>query len=205
MAIFKVATAWSGTSGGPGITQLYFQDIGNAVPSQTQVQTAVNAVRQFWFACAGQLPNEIVLTTSAQVDVFNQANGELTNSVIAATPPNSVTGTDSGAYSMASGMKATLQTNEIRNGRRVRGAIYIVPAGFSSLTNYGVIASGSRNVVNAAGAALISSVIAQNVNLIVWGRPVKDSAGNVTRDGSVNYVQGFDTNEKGCVLRGRRD
>ena len=159
----------------------------------------------FWSSCAGVLPNEVLLTVSPQVDVFNQLNGELTNSVIAATPPNSVAGTDTGAYAMASGVKATLQTNEIRNGRRVRGAIYIVPAGFSSLTNLGVIAAGSRNVVNAAGAALIAAVIAQNVNLIVWGRPVKDSGGNVTRDGSVNFVQGFDAQEKGCILRGRRD
>lgn len=205
MSIFKVATAWAGTSGGPGITQLYFQDIGDAVPSQTQVQTAVNAVRSFWNSSAGVLPNEVTLSVSPQVDVFNQATGELTNSVIAATPPAIVAGTDAGAYAMASGIKATLQTNEIRNGRRVRGAIYIVPAGFTSLTNLGVIASGSRNVVNAAGTALIAAVVAQNVNLIVWGRPVKDSAGNVTRNGTVNYVQGFDAQEKGCILRGRRD
>lgn len=205
MSIFKVSTAWSGTTGGPGVTQLYFQDIGDAVPTQTQVQTACNAVRSFWNSSAGVLPNEIVLNISPQVDVFDQANGQLTNSVIAATPPATVVGTDAGAYAMASGVKATLQTNEIRNGRRVRGAIYIVPAGFSSLTNYGVISTGSRNVVNAAGTALIAAVIAQNVNLIVWGRPVKDSAGTVTRVGTVNYVQGFDAQEKGCVLRGRRD
>ena len=69
----------------------------------------------------------------------------------------------------------------------------------------GVVPSAARTAVNAAGTTMIASLAAVNVNLIVWGRPVKDSGGTVTRNGSVNYVQSFDTNEKGAILRGRRD
>ena len=205
MSIFKVATGWTGTTGGPGLTQLYFQATTDATPSQTQAQTAVNAVRAFWAALAAILPNEIILTVSPQVDVFNQLDGALTASVLAASAPAAVAGTDTGAYAMASGVKANLQTNEIRNGRRVRGSIYIVPAGSTTQTAFGTIASATRTTVNTAGNTIISTVAGQNTNLIVWGRPLKDSQGNITRNGSVNFVQGFDTIEKGCILRGRRD
>lgn len=205
MGIFKVASGWTGTSGGPGLTQLYFEVPGGADPSQSQAQSAVNAVRAFWDEIKAVLPNEIVVTVSPQVDVFDPLDGQLIDSVLAAVAPAGVVGTDAGNYSMASGVKATLQTNEIRNGRRVRGSIYIVPAGASTMTAFGTVAAATRTTINTAGNGIISDLTAPGVNWIVWGRPVKDAQGNLTRNGSVNFVQGVDTSEKGCILRGRRD
>jgi len=206
MAIIgKVQTGWAGTSGGPGLTQLYIADIALGAISQAQAQASVNAVRTFWNAIAAYLPNELTLTVSQVVDQYNPDDGELTTTITAVTAPATVAGTDTGSYSMASGMKANLQTNNIRNGRRVRGAIYIVPAASIAMNNLGVVPSAARTAVNTAGNTMITSLATANVNLLVWGRPIKAEDGTVTRNGTANFVQTVDTNEKTAVLRGRRD
>lgn len=201
----KVATVWAGTSGGPGITQLYVANtvLGNLTAGEAQ--TAVNAVRSFWDVVKPYLPDEVTLTVQPTVDQYQDTDGELVNSVTAATPPASVVGTSASAFLMPSGVKVNLQTSTIRNGRRVRGAIYIVPATLAAMTTAGAVAGAARTAINSAGASLISTLAAANMNLLVWSRPLKDAGGTVVRNGAWTAVQSMETNEKAAVLRGRRD
>lgn len=204
--IGKVATTWSGTSGGPGITQLYIEDLDGAdIITQAQAQAAVNAVRTFWAALVTYLPDEIILTVQSTVDMYDHGNGSLINTVTATTAPTTVAGTSTSSYAMAAGMKVNLQTASINNGRRVRGSIYVVPAGSNVMTATGNVGSTMRTAINSAGASLMSTLNSAGLRLIVWGRPVKDAGGTVTRQGTVNPVTAFDTNEKAAILRGRRD
>lgn len=206
MPIACVRTAWAGTSGGPGVNQLFLQQTGTfGQLTQTEAQNAVNSVRNFWLALAGLLPNEITLTTSTVVDHYDVTDGSLVYSTTAATQPATVAGSDTGSYSMASGIKTQLQTGIIRNGRRVRGAIYIVPAASSAMSALGTVGTTPRNTVNTAGSALLTALNGAGMQLVVYGRPVKDSNGVVTRLGAATVVSQFDTSEKGAVLRGRRD
>lgn len=206
MPIACVRTAWAGTSGGPGVNQLFVQQTGTfGQLTQTEAQNAVNSVRNFWLALAGLLPNEITLTTSTVVDHYDVTDGSLEYSTTAATQPATVAGTDTGSYSMAAGIKTQLQTGIIRNGRRVRGAIYIVPAASSAMSALGTVGTTPRNTVNSAGAALLTALNTAGMQLVVYGRPLKDSNGVVTRLGAATVVSAFDTSEKGAVLRGRRD
>jgi hypothetical protein len=206
MAIIgKVGTTWAGTSGGPGLTQLYIEDIGSAALTQSQAQAAVNAVRAFWDAGKTYLPDEIVLTVGTVVDMYDPADGQLVNTITAVTPPATVAGTSATSYAMAAGLKVNLQTANIRNGRRVRGSIYVVPATTAAMTTGGAAASAARTAFNTAGNALMAALATVNVNLIVWGRPLFDDQGALLRNGSVNYVTAVETNEKLAVLRGRRD
>jgi len=203
--IGKVATAWAGTTGGPGITQLYVANTTLDALTQTQAQTAVNAVRLFWDTVKGYLPDEVLLTVQATVDQYEDTTGTLVGSITAATPPATVAGTSAAVYSMAAGIKMNLQTIGIRNGRRVRGSVYLVPGASAAMTTNGTISSTARASINTAGNQIISTLAAANMNLIVWSRPLKDAAGNVTRLGGWTSVQSVDTNEKSCILRGRRD
>lgn len=203
--IGKVVTTWAGTSGGPGINQLYILATGQTLITASQAQSAVNAVRTFWNAAASYLPDEIVLATQPVIDMYDHGNGTLTNTVSAATPPATVVGTSTAAYSMAAGVKVNLQTGAIQNGRRVRGTVYIVPAGGNALNTVGSTAAATRTAMNAAGATLLSSLGTAGLQLLVWSRPVKDAGGNITRQGTVNPVTTIDTAEKSAILRGRRD
>jgi len=202
-----IRTAWSGTSGGPGLTQLAVDQNTPAFGPLTAAegQAAVNAVRAFWFAIAASLPDEVALTVSPVVDTYLDNNGTLAWSMSAATAPATVSGTSTAIFSMATGPKLNLNTGVIRNGRRVRGSVYIVPGGGNCQASNGMCAAATKTAFNSAAATMMASLQTAGLNLRVWSRPLKDSAGNITRDGVTNPVSVVETNEKLAILRGRRD
>lgn len=206
MTIGVVRTAWSGTSGGPGVTQLFFHETGGFGPlDAADAQAAVNAMRTYWDAIKALLPDEVVLTVSAVVDQYDPITGDLTHTVTAATPPSTVQGSSAGVYAMASGMRVNLQTAVIRNGRRVRGAQYIVPASSTAFSSSGTVTSGNRATVNTAGTALMAQFATAGLAPIVYSRPIPAGEPNGPRGGDVAQITSWDTSEKGAVLRGRRD
>jgi hypothetical protein len=203
--IGKIVTTWAGTSGGPGITQLYVNPIGQTLLTQAQAQSAANAVRAFWDSSKAYMPDEVILTVQPTVDMYDHGNGTLTNTVSAATPPTSVQGQSVTNFSMAAGGKVNLQTASINNGRRVRGTIYMVPMASVAFSATGTISAGVRTAMNTAGASLLAALGAAGLELIVWGRPLKNEAKVVVRQGTINPVISIDTAEKTAILRGRRD
>lgn len=202
-----VRTAWSGTSGGPGLTQLAIDTTDSTFGplSASQAQSAVDAVRSFWNALAAHIPNEITLTVSPVVDYYLSHNAQLSGSVSATTPPANVLGTSTGNYSMATGPKINLNTGVIRNGRRVRGAIYIVPGGSSTFGATGMMDGTVRGTFNTAANNLRTALNTAGLKLQVWSRPIPTGKPNGPRDGAVSDVNICETNEKLAVLRGRRD
>lgn len=203
--IGKIVTTWAGTSGGPGITQLYVNPVGQTLVTAAQAQSAVNAVRAFWDATKTYLPDEVTLTVQPTVDMYDHGNGTLTNTVSAATPPTSVVGGSATNFSMAAGGKMNLQTASINNGRRVRGSIYIVPMASVGFSASGTISATVRTALNTAGSSMLASLGAAGLELLVWGRPLKDASKVVIRPGTINPVISIDTAEKTAILRGRRD
>lgn len=205
MSVHLVRTAWAGTSGGPGLTQTAFDMINLGDPTAADAQVAVNAVRGFWDAIKAYLPDEVVLTVSTVVDGYDVVTAELENSVVAGAAPAAVQGTSAAVYSMAAGMRVNLQTGVIRNGRRVRGAIYVVPASSAAMGTTGAVSSAVRTAVNAAGNTLRTTLEAGGMRLLVWSRPLPAGVPNGPRGGDVAQVTGVETNEKSAILRGRRD
>lgn len=202
-----VRTAWSGTSGGPGLTQLAIDQTTSSFGplSAGEGQSAVNAVRAFWQAINAYLPNEITLTVSPVVDYYLTHNAQLAGSMSAATAPALVLGTSTGNYSMATGPKVNLNTGVILNGRRVRGSIYIVPGSGTTMGPAGMIDPAARTAINSAGATLMSSLSSAGLKLGVWSRPIPVGKPNGPREGEWSDVSVMETNEKLAVLRGRRD
>jgi len=162
-------------------------------------------MRTYWDAIKSLLPDDVLLTVSAVVDQYDPVTGDLTGSVTAATPPASVQGTSTSGFAMASGMRVNLQTGIVRNGRRVRGAQYIVPAASGAFATTGTVGSTNRTTVNTAGQAFLNALDTAGLKAIVWSRPVDADEPNGPRVGDVAEVTGWDTSEKGAVLRGRRD
>jgi hypothetical protein len=205
MPIAKVVTAWSGTTGGPGITQTYFEDLENDTVTNSQAQSAVDAVRAFWDAIKAYLPDEVFLNVSPTVDSYNVQTGALESTATATNTPLQVAGTSALGFAMAAGAKINLTTGDIRNGRRVKGAIFLVPATTALLSTNGLVSSAGRTAINAAGVTMKNAFVTAGCRLIVWSRPLKDANGVITRNGVSNVLVGFDTSEKSAVLRGRRD
>lgn len=202
MSVGLVRTAWAGTSGGPGVTQLAITEGNGAFWTEVQAQNAVNHVRTFWDSIKANLPSAIALTVSPVVDLYNEVDGELVASEQAPTAPTTVLGTSSATFSMASGMKMQLNTLTIRNGRRVRGSVFIVPGAQTIYATNGSVASAVRATVNTAGNTLVSNLAASGLTLVVWSRP---RTVPTTRVGAISTVTGIEVSEKVAVLRGRRD
>lgn len=202
-----IRTAWSGTSGGPGLTQIAIDLTTPAFGplSPGQAQSAVDAMRAFWSSIAAQMPDEIMLTVSPVVDYYLVNNGELAGSVSAPTPPVVVVGTSASAFSMATGPKVNLNTGVVRNGRRVRGSIYIVPGSQVTQATNGMCNGTTKTAINTAGATLKSSLASAGLKLVVWSRPVPADKPKGPRDGAISDVSTLETNEKLAILRGRRD
>lgn len=206
MAVALVRTSWQGTSGGPGVTQMFVRNASTFGPlTATEAQAAVNAVRAFMFACGAYLPDELVLVTSAVVDMYDIPTGKLEASISAATAPASVVGRSTSTYSMAAGFKVNLNTTTIRNGRRVRGGIFLVPAGSEAFSSTGTTNLGVRTAINSAGATLLGQLQTAGLQLVVYSRPLDPEDKNGPRSGDVAPVTAVETNEKTAVLRGRRD
>jgi hypothetical protein len=202
-----VRTAWSGTSGGPGLTQMAIDTVDSSFGplSPSQAQSAVDAVRSFWNNMVLLLPNEVILTVSPVVDYYLSHNAQLSGSVSAPTPPANVAGTSAAAYSMATGPKLNLNTGVVRNGRRVRGSIYIVPGAGSTLGVTGMLEGTARANLNVYGNNLRTALATAGLKLQVWSRPIPEDKPKGPRDGAVADVVAIEANEKLAILRGRRD
>lgn len=197
-----VRTNWAGTSGGPGLTQLALLGAAGGDWNPGGEQGAVDAVRTFWNSLVGLLPNELTLTVSPVIDVYNTENGELIASHVAPTPPANVVGTFTGVYAMATGVKVNWNTNQIRFGHRVKGATFIVPIGSTAFNNLGVVDSVTRGTIQTAANTLRNSLAANSTPLAVWSRP---KTVPIPRAGFATEVAASEVNEKTAVLRGRRD
>lgn len=201
-----VRTNWSGTTGGPGLTQLAIAAITDPHSwDAAAAQNAVNAVRAMWFANNASLPDNIKLDVSPVVDVYNSITGALVGSYTAATVPSQVVGLNTGSFSMANGIKVNLNTGQIRNGRRVRGSMFIVPAGMDRFTTDGMVVAGTRTNINSSLTSMATTLATSNLQLQVWSRPIPAEKKYGPRDGVLTPVTGFETSEKGAILRGRRD
>lgn len=200
-----VRTGWTGTSGGPGITQMAVLGAAGGDWNPGGAQAAVNAVRAFWDSLKAYLPNELTLTVSPVVDTYDRETGELFSSSIAATAPTVVVGTATGVYAGGSGIKVTWETGSIRDGRRVRGATYIVPADATVFTNTGTVNGTVKTAINTAAATMMASMVTGSVTLGVWSRPRVATATVTAREGAAFQVTQGVCSSKSAILRGRRD
>lgn len=202
-----VRTGWQGTTGGPGLTQLAVDQItsGFGPLSAGEGQAAVNAVRAFWESAKIYIPNEVTLNVSPVVDYYLTDDAQLAGSMTAATAPANVVGTEAtSSYSMAAGVKLNLNTGVIRNGRRVRGSMFIVPSA-GSMTNGGIVGATPKTNLQTYGATLLAALNTAGLKLVVWSRPLTAEDPNGPRDGAQADVSVIECSEKTAILRGRRD
>lgn len=200
--VYIVKTTWAGLQGGPGITQMAIDTIDEG--GFMDVETAGDitaAVRTFWNALATQLPNEVSLTVQPTIDSFTTATGELGPSITGDTVPAVVTGLNTNTYNAAGGYRIQILTNDIKNNRRVRGAIFVVPIGGDQYNNAGSVDSFTISTVNTAQANLRTTLLGLNYELGVWSRPIGTPPGV---GGSFHPTSGLAVSSKAAVLRGRR-
>lgn len=200
--VYIVKTTWAGLQGGPGITQMALNPTveGTFMDSET-AGDITDAVRSFWQALVTNLPNEVTLTVQPTIDSYVTATGELGASITGDTVPAAVTGTNTTNYNAAAGYKIKILTDGIKNNRRVRGAIFMVPTGSDVYNATGSVDSFTIGQVNTAQTNLRTALAGLNYNLGVWSRPIGTPPGT---GGTFHATTGLVASSKAAVLRGRR-
>jgi hypothetical protein len=202
--MFKVTSTWSGFTGAPGYTNLFFE---HSDPPSTGVQQAVDNARQLFNACKNALPSAVTVTTSPTVELIEDIDGELVDVMTATTPPAAVVGTDTTAYAAPSGLVIAWLSPGVYRGNRVRGKTFLVPIGGVNYQTDGSLATGLPAAITVHAEAFLA---ATGPTFGVWCRPQKahlNSAGEAVpaSDGKFFEATSSRVADRVSVLRSRRD
>lgn len=199
--VYKVIYTWSGFTGQPGYTVMYFSE-----PTGTP-QQAADTGRTFLLGLAdsatkNNLPLGVKIDCPSAVDTINPTNGSLVTSSSVTTGAQ-IVGNGSGNFSSSTGACVTWLTADYLAGpsgrpRRVRGRTFFVPSAPSNTFDVnGTLSTTFMGMVNSS----ITALIAATPDLVVWHRPTAPGAS----DGKVFLVITGHINDKTAMLTSRRD
>lgn len=186
-----------GQTGLPGLFTAYYAPSGAV--GTAQATEALARVRAFFDSFKAHLPGTVQVTSPSEVDVINDANGDLVARV-PGTPPATVSGTGAGTAGAAPLMFVLQHLTGVVVGKRVvRGRSFIGPT-IASDNSVGNPTATSISALMTA-AALLGTTIVTPLGQVVWHRP----SGVPKAGGSSVLVTGHGVWTQWGVLRSRRD
>jgi hypothetical protein len=187
--MFQIRTQFSGFTGAPGYSQMYFDASGSTLGAQS----AADAVAAFWNAIVPHTPASWHFTIQSDVSKLDDSTGDLV-SVESITPLTQVgSGGDSG-YAGGVGAVVGWITNAVHGTRRLKGRTFVVPLSAPRYEADGTITSAALTTIRAAATTLIA-----HADFGVWGRPVGGVNGLFSNAAATN------TRDHVAILRSRRD
>lgn len=192
----KMTATWTGFTGAPGTTSIFFQGSSIIDPS---------VLRTFFVAYAPYIPPTVTIQVNSTGELVEPTDGKVMGTW-SGTAPAAVVGTGTGTSLLATeGAQVRIETGAFRRGKHIRGRFYLIPSATSILQSNGTIAGSAVTALQAAADTLRSQSAAQ---IGVFHRPVYDytvkppllkTAGEFI--GSTNLV----VLSKTASLRSRRD
>lgn len=202
--MFRVRSVFTGSSGSPYYSNLYF--LG---PSGTQ--TVVTAVVNFWTDLVTLIANDLTITVEGETAEINEANGDLVGftPLTGATVQPTLT---SPRMSRATQGLLQLRTDGIVNSRRVRGRMYVPGVCVASNLDGEPTATYISTLTAAYAARLQAAAVRDTNPHVIWARPFEPTPEQQQqpdppppRDGSAHLVQGWTTWNEWAIQRSRRD
>lgn len=190
--VIQYRAPWSVPNAGPSVSTFHF--VGNTAGQPDGIAAAV---RGFFDAIKSTLPNDVIVNFASEMTIHNDATGQLVGT-IPVTPPLAVQGTGTGSWAGGAGYRVDWLTQAIRNGRRVRGRTFIVPASNTVFSTEGRVLGATATTANTAGNGLLATASLAGNDLAVWSRP--GPAG----PGQVFAVTDPATSTLAATLRGRK-
>lgn len=142
------------------------------------------------------LPSGVRIQVQPDVEEIDEATGMVTG-FQTVEPPDAAAGAGTGGYSGPTGAVINWRTNDLRNGRRIRGRTFIVPLAGSTYQPDGTLQENTRgNIQNMADALMGGDFDSE---LVVWSRPINGSGGVAATVVQANVP------DLAAVLRSRRD
>lgn len=186
----QVRTVWSGFTGAPGYTNLFFADA-------SVVDDILDAVTDFWTALAPVFTTQTSLAIDNFVQNVNTSTGEVVGGQNGTTFHPPVTGTGGGDQGPGPvGACIGWETAQFVDGHRLRGRTFLVPLQYGAFEGNGTLLGTHYATINTAAAALVTN---SDAELVVWHRPTFGAGG------IAGTVTATATRDKAAVLRSRRD
>lgn len=187
MAINKLRAIWNNFPGAPGYTTVY---------SSGLVTPTLAALRGFFDAVKGFIPNGTTVSFPGTGDILDEATGAVTGAW-STTPPTTVvsTATAGRTYAGAAGVCVSWRTNNLVAGRRPIGRSYLVP-----LISDVFAPDGTPNSTNLATiqAAADAAIAAATPGFVIWSRP------RPGLPGTTSTIIAATVADVGAVLKSRR-
>lgn len=153
--IDRVEVTWTGLSGLPGVSVMYFIP-GNPAPA---------SLVTFFTAIQSVFPAGLSWTIPTSGDTIDDATGTLTGGW-STSGGGTVAASGAAAHAAGCGAYVNWSTGSIVGGRRLKGRTFLAPLMNSAYDNAGTIVTGNLTTLQNAATAL-----AVGDGLVVWHRP----------------------------------
>lgn len=193
MDMLRITARWTGFTGAPGYSNFFFAAGGGFISDANQV---ASRVRSAFFTIPDLLAPGARITLEQEAAVVDSDTGMITGyEDIGDVDP--VTSISTGSYSGPTGAVVNWRTNDLRNGRRIRGRTFLVPLANNAYDNQGSLTSQALGKLQDFGDTLVGGDLDSEFG--VWSRPVNGSGGVFATATS------FQVPDLAAVLRSRRD
>lgn len=197
--IAKVKVRWQGFNGAPGWSNFFFRADAADSSFDAGAFMAADRINAFIQNVAPVIPPSVTMQVQNDIEALDEATGQMQH-VWTDDPFPTHPGTNANStYSGPSGMVITWRTAGVRNGRRVRGRTFLVPASAGIYEANGTIAAAHLTTVQNAANSLLTEPASPDLG--IWARPTAKGAS----DGAWFDVTGATIPDIGAILRSRRD
>lgn len=198
----RVKVRWHGFTGSPGYSNFFFREWndGQWNPTVAEAAGVTGKVWNYFDKIRLAFPPVVNLTVESDVEVIDDATGQMTNVLNAGSRPTIVGTSGAANYAAAAGVVTNWTTAGVKRGRRVRGRTFLVPVSSGVFENNGTVAAGWMTTFSDAAAYLVAPA-ADSADFGVWSRPSAVGA----NDGTWHAATGSRVPDLAAVLRSRRD
>jgi hypothetical protein len=191
----------AGDIGGNGISRFHFLGADGSTVDNADANGVADAIHAFYSSINQDMPPSMTYSVQPEVPIIDGATGVLKRIVPLDNAPSPIKGLSSTAnYAAGTGIRVNLQTGTVLNGRRLRGAFYLVPLSDAVWTGNGSLNGAIQSALVAAVGNLIGTVSGVAGGLCVVHRPAKGTKVG----GEVAPVQTWTIGSTPASLRSRR-
>lgn len=197
MDMYRITARWTGFTGAPGYSNFYFSSgfLDGGVLGDEAAALA-DRVRSAFLETQLHLAPGLQIQVSNEVPIIDSDTGVVQDYVtFDPVDPVNIIGGES--YAGPAGAVVTWRTNDLRNGRRIRGRTFLVPMASTSFQDDGTLVNGAISGLQDFADTLMGGSL--DGDLGVWSRPQGGSGGVFAT------VTGYTVPDMVAVLRSRRD
>lgn len=197
MDIYRVTARWSGFPGAPGYSAFHFASgfLDGGLLGDEAESLALR-VRSAFDSLSSRLPDSVSVQVEPTVEVIDSDTGMI-QSFEEVDAGSAVSGGTGQNFAGPVGGVINWRTNDVRNGRRIRGRTFIVPLASGAYEEDGTLEFAYRSDLQDFADVMRGGV--GEGDLGVWSRPVNGSGGVFATVTSASVP------DMAAVLRSRRD